>query len=204
MGCDIHPIVQVLKNNEWTSIESPRPSGHKNPIWAGLCGRNYDLFAVLADVRNGFGFAGVLTGERITPISEPRGLPDDFNAEEQSSSVAKYPDCDFWIGDHSFSWLLLKELNTYNWKMDHIKTGVITRKQYEAWDKISPPESWSGHVWGRDVVCTITPTEDYTHIQVTWHQTIGERCKEFVEHTLPWLNSLGKDDEVRLVFGFDS
>ena len=35
------------------------------------------VFAALADVRNGYGFAGVPTHEAIKPISEARGLPED-------------------------------------------------------------------------------------------------------------------------------
>lgn len=46
--------------------------------------RNYDLFAALADVRNGVGFAGVKTGKAIEPIAMPRGIPDDADPDTVS------------------------------------------------------------------------------------------------------------------------
>jgi len=46
--------------------------------------RNYDLFAILAGVRNGVAFAGSPTspypeGEKFKPIDEPRGLPPEVS-----------------------------------------------------------------------------------------------------------------------------
>jgi hypothetical protein len=43
--------------------------------------RNYDVFAILANVRNGRGFAGVVTGGGFNPIAMPRGLPPDVSPE---------------------------------------------------------------------------------------------------------------------------
>jgi len=43
-------------------------------------GRNYDLFAFLADVRNGTGFAGTYRHEPIRPQFPGRGLPVDLDA----------------------------------------------------------------------------------------------------------------------------
>jgi hypothetical protein len=43
--------------------------------------RNYDWFAILADVRNGRGFAGVSTGEGFNVTAMPKGLPDDISDE---------------------------------------------------------------------------------------------------------------------------
>ena len=39
--------------------------------------RNYNLFAILANVRNGTAFAGCKTGEGFNPISNPKGVPSD-------------------------------------------------------------------------------------------------------------------------------
>lgn len=43
--------------------------------------RNYDLFAMLADLCNGVGFAGHHRGEVLEPIGQPRGIPEDASPE---------------------------------------------------------------------------------------------------------------------------
>ena len=68
MGCDIHSLAQVRKNGKWVTVLQTVAGDH----------RNYDTFAVLADVRNGYGFAGCDTGDGFEPISEPKGFPSDF------------------------------------------------------------------------------------------------------------------------------
>jgi hypothetical protein len=72
-------------------------------------GRNYGLFAILAGVRNGCGTAGAKIGEPTTPISEPRGIPED-------ASPAYREIAEQWGSDgHSHSWLTLAELQRYDW-----------------------------------------------------------------------------------------
>jgi len=64
--------------------------------------QNYVSFAMLANVRNSF-------GDRIVPISQPKGLPDDVSKVVQKES-------DRWgYGGHSHSFLTLKELQEYGW-----------------------------------------------------------------------------------------
>lgn len=69
MGTDIHGVFQRKnpQNKRWE--DTP----HRYEM-----NRDYQLFAVLAGVRNGVGFAGCVTGQVVTPISEPRGYPEDF------------------------------------------------------------------------------------------------------------------------------
>jgi hypothetical protein len=67
MGCDIHSVFQARIDGEWVDVAT---------FWDDE--RHYQLFAALADVRNGYGFAGVPYAEWIRPISAPRGLPKDF------------------------------------------------------------------------------------------------------------------------------
>lgn len=85
MGCDIHIIYQKQVDGIWINL----------PDEDEFSDRNYDLFAFLANVRN---------ISRIEPISEPRGVLDDF----------KYTD-DWDLGDHSESWLSIKELEEYDY-----------------------------------------------------------------------------------------
>ena len=69
MGTDIHGVFQRhdAATNTWHDVESTYGQD-----------RHYQLFAVLAGVRNGYGFAGVPTGEPVTPIAPQRGYPADF------------------------------------------------------------------------------------------------------------------------------
>jgi len=215
MGCDIHPCVQRRFDGAWEFVLIPGAdqddSRNRGDIWWGLCGRNYDLFAVLADVRNGVGFAGCITGEVIRPISAVRGLPPGFAEGALPKWAGKYADADALdLGEHSFSWVTLAELAAYDWDASRRCFGVMDRRDFEAWDGTSPPANWSGGVFGRSVVSVTEkvararPAGDWTHVQVTWRQTMRQSCPLFVGATLPWLRTLGVPDDVRLVFGFDS
>lgn len=100
MGCDIHTIAEVKENGVWkrnTDIIFKNPyfdetekNKPKKEQWDFVLNEfssnppsssNYDWFAILADVRNGIGFAGISTGEGFSVIAEPKGLPDDISEE---------------------------------------------------------------------------------------------------------------------------
>lgn len=91
MGCDIHMFVELsglgddLRTRWKMVIHSAAAYG----------GRNYNVFAKLADVRN--------RGD-IKPISEPRGLPKDLSPGVAVEASDCSDDC------HSHSWFLLSEL----------------------------------------------------------------------------------------------
>jgi hypothetical protein len=62
--------------------------------------RNYYIFSILADVRNGSG---------IEPINYPKGIPDD-------ASTGYLYNCDQWDSDaHSHSYFTLEELLNVDW-----------------------------------------------------------------------------------------
>ena len=105
MGCDIHLYVEKRVGDKWEAVPGPNP-------WHGMWddepeerlndwiwdGRHYDLFAIMANVRNGYGFAGCDTGDGFVPIAMPKGLPDDV------SPAIKPAPTDGGDG-HSYSWL---------------------------------------------------------------------------------------------------
>ena len=63
-------------------------------------GRNYYIFSILADVRNGSG---------VEPINYPKGIPDD-------ASTGYLYKCDQWDSDaHSHSYFTLEELLNVDW-----------------------------------------------------------------------------------------
>lgn len=145
MGTDIHPVVQVRRGGAWEFVEIPKDE--KYEYLNILNGRWYDLFAILGNVRNGHGFAGVVTGSGFTPISDGRGLPEDFPAVDEyyhltcekhaapSTELALRDgdeddprwDCSecFWLGDHSHTWVTVRELVDYDWDAPVVKAGVI-------------------------------------------------------------------------------
>lgn len=219
MGCDIHSIGQIkLGSNNWKTVK----------VSPGGDDRNYDSFAVMADVRNGFGFAGVKTGEGWEPISKPRGLPDDilklidydFHLKV-ASYVPKWspnsePRTEAWLGDHSHSWLLLSEMENAMKGLSeqfYETFGVITKESFLKLKEGEQPESWCGGVRGLDVKvfpAKMVPSMkgDYTHVEASWKTPATEKLwqlKKIIEALtkIKEENNL-TSDEVRLVFGFDS
>lgn len=133
MGCDIHLFVETRNHDTgaW-ELRSDAPRLHH---------RNYAVFAILANQRNGEGF---------TPISEPRGLPPDVSnalAAIHANDVAEEPDeskedadgeayGDYWVGDHSFSWLTLAEL--LEWRQSFASATDDRRRIRDLYDRFIP------------------------------------------------------------------
>ena len=185
MGTDIHGVFQRRANGGWVEV----PSQYKED-------RHYQLFAVLAGVRNGYGFAGVETGEEVQPISEPRGLPADFVEGEK------------WLGDHSHSWLLGTEILKWAEKAPTVtQTGIVSRAVYDAWDGVSKPASYCGGISGfgvlviRDNSFERQQSSTWTHIRIEWQSSLKDELAYFFEEVSRLVAEHG---EVRFVFGFDS
>lgn len=177
-------------------------------------GRNYDTFAILADVRNGYGFAGCDTGKGFNIISEPKGLPGDVTEEVKAAS-------DKWGCDgHSHSWLTVKEMLDFDWDQIATKRGVLHIDAYESWMEETggkmPPNSYSGGVAGKNLM-TLKVEDYYKYkeanqldpdityfVRAEWTQTYRSTSTFFVEKTIPALQSLGDPEDVRLVFWFDN
>jgi hypothetical protein len=211
MGCDIHPHVERRVNGHWERIPDAPTS---------ISNRNYDVFAILANVRNGYGFAGHPTGGGLPVIAEPRGLPADIaqplvaGLPYQGHWAAKYPEGDSMeraredYGDHSQSWLTLAELLAFDWSQDARKYGVVTKAQYEDWDHVTRPESYCGWISGRDIAVGYydqpDTLRDATHVCIEWTEKCADLAHAFFDEVIPWLIEQGEPDDVRLVFGFDS
>ena len=193
MGTDIHGVFQRLRNARWENVES-----------AWKQDRHYQLFAVLADVRNGYGFAGLRTGEPVKPIAMPRGLPMDFTMHyDAHPSANKDP---VRMGDHSHSWLTGAEMLAWAEQAPTvIKTGIISADDYKKWDKTSPPESYYGGVFGssrRIVLPSAADREEpHTDVQIEWESPLREELAYFFDEVARLVALYG---DIRLVFGFDS
>ncbi len=244
MGCDIHMVVEVKTEKEWEEALSfldcndcdatgvnkyVKDSKPGSCYWCQGSGRissyrdrNYDAFAILANVRNGEGSGGCDTGDSFPSIAPNRGLPDDFHTDDEE----KYH-YDTWMGDHSFTWLTLKELLDYDWTRSRVCRGIVTAKEYRKAKVTGKPDSYCGGVWGlgtetvsnEKMAALITAavllgdtelnqlTKYYT--QLDWNETFAECAGNFHSRFIPGLVKLAEDnnvppENVRLVMGFDN
>lgn len=218
MGTDIHGVWQIKTPEGWQ--DTAHPLGWDQE-------RNYQLFAVLAGVRNGRGFAGVLLGEAVTPIAEPRGFPEGFEVNEDQRHPT-FPDalhpqekewyltdpakerkpCTMWMGCHDQSWLTVDEMLAWYASAPVVRRcGVISVEEYRAWDREGEPHSYCGDVSGRDVVtCEEThlpTTPNATHVRVWWSVPLAKDLRFFFD-VVKEMKEKHAGSEVRLVFGFDS
>ena len=181
MGCDIHPYAEVRIGGQWKAARIKLPND-----------RNYWAFGKLANVRNGSGFAGADMGDAVRPIDQPRGLPID-TAIADTGEVIEYDDPAYvWLGDHSHSWVLLSELLAIDLDAMVTQRGMVSAEQASEFRKTgNPPDSYCG--W--------TNREDYVKIQ--WQEPLRESAW-LLPKIIAALVPLGKPEDVRLVFGFDS
>lgn len=236
MGTDIHWNVEIKHGNTWRYVPLPehqRGWGNR-PRWF-FSDRSYDTFAILADVRNGYGFAGVDLGDGFKPLSEPRGIPADASSEildcRENDGYPEDSNDDSLpvLGDHSYSWLTLKEMwATKNyWNQWTMRRGVVSLLDYEAYFKHTrrPPLNTCGSISGPEIVTisesawlasqswrSFVKSKDKLHIAIGWVETYFDAAWTLRFRTLPAMRGLcrevlGKeadDSKIRAVFGFDS
>ncbi len=154
MGCDIHMVVQTRSiTGKWTTEDV-----HV------LDDRNYVLFAILAGVRNGYGFAGVNTHEPLTPIDVTRDLPSDFETDDEGQDVRTGT----WMGDHSHSHLTLDEILAYDFSRKLIRTGVVGPADYLSFREKGKPDGWSADIFGGSIVKISNEEMDHRIEQNSW------------------------------------
>lgn len=230
MGCDIHAGIEYFDGNKWVAHLMPNKYFGKLDDEPELSakldlGRNYDMFAILGNVRNGTGFAGCLTGTQFVPITDNRGTPEDVSPEVRA----------VLSDEHSPTWLTLKELLEYDWSARHTSYGVIDAKTFEKWDRVREwnpqPDSWCGDVSGYGIK-HISEVEMRQHIQktleehaelpyherlnflnekiytrISWAQNCATEATAIWTKILPIMLNYGKQygyDNVRMVMDFDS
>lgn len=217
MGTDIHMIAEVRKNGVWHTILDNIFIG-----WGGTSfheetcvpysDRNYNLFAILAGVRNGTGFAGCRIGEKFNPISETKGYPEDMCKD--SESYLSY--------EHSASWLTLKEIFDFDWNQIHRRYGVLSEEEYKnTVMKGKYPDNWCGGISGRnisvipesemvDLIQGLIPHEEGKHYYTGCYfnplpySDYAEDFLEAMEKLKVFVPENGTLEDVRIVFDFDS
>lgn len=238
MGCDIHLHVEVKKGGEWEAVKRmPADNFYKEEYekeqaegkqgfwtehWKRLEAdggklawlyddRNYRLFSILANVRNGFGFAGSDTGDTLTPIAMPRGLPLDVSEPVQVASF------DWGDDGHSHSYFTLAELQNYDWEQIATIRGWVNEQGYKEFKEQGRPSSWCSGVGGGLVQHIDHRTMQHLidghgfrvegfsyYTQVQWQRTYRQCCEHFLDECLPLLAELGNSEDVRIVFWFDN
>lgn len=232
MGTDIHFYVERRESSTspWRTADTWKEETFLDESYTSVAtpfydDRNYDLFAILANVRNGFGFAGVSTGSGFNIISEPRGWPEDCCPELQAMDI-----------DHTPSWLTLAEILAFDWTQVTTKIGWVTLEEWVNWKVDGEPKSWCGGVSGRNIILeesiisstaaaicpqtyqfrwkgndhmlklqqALAPVGKEPYTQVSWQKTYASACAQFWTTTIPRLLVLGEPNNVRCVFYFDS
>lgn len=212
MGCDIHLYQEQKIDGSWKSTDvwsDKYKEGRLSVAYDDMVyhERNYNLFSILADVRNGHGFAGVKTGAGFTPISEPRGLPKDVSKQVRSAS-------DDWSGDgHSHSWLTVREILDYDWNQKTVLSGWVDVREYQNWKRRGQPESWCGsivgggvrHVTAAEMDAAIEAKADTSgmHCEVEWTRYYHQCAGSFWKAIGMALHKAAPED-VRFVFWFDN
>lgn len=216
MGCDIHTHIEYKRNiyigtdknnnakyeEKWICGDFFTPNAYfgtaedeKEYNLVGFCNdRNYDLFSILADVRN-YG--------NMDYISQPKGLPEDI------TEIVK-KDADEWdLDGHSHSYLTLKELIDFHNKSLPLKhRGMISpQSQKELDEKGITPEMW----------CQCTNQEGWefrewteeNNVLVPLIESLKERANEHsVIYGFLWEREPEEayklSDKIRIVFWFDN
>lgn len=205
MGCDIHVYTEVKKHvnsqEVWFNADywqhnpyyDPNEKDGERPLdlVSAYHGRNYDLFAILADVRN----EGL-----IEPMCEPKGLPDNV-------SVHTKEEADRWDGDgHSHSYFTLHELKEY--LKAHPKTkccGFMPQREADKVDRGEYPDFWCG--WA-DEAMKYVYREWEMESQLTY---FVKKLHERMVQELNWGHEFKEDEDTtefdqkfRIVFWFDN
>lgn len=161
MGCDIHLFCEKRVNGEWQVIEDvpcpwcdgtgttfdkecfscygkkrsyyPNDETGRNDPWA-FCYRNYQLFSILADVRN---------YHKVPSLFAERDVPEDVS--ERGRVLANSYDED----GHSHTHFTMVELTAGLAAMAPIPNGgLVDAKGFLQWKEDGRPKSWCGGVSG--------------------------------------------------------
>lgn len=168
MGCDIHTMI------EWKD----RFGLWNNAGEADLY-RDYELFAVLAGVRNDCG---------IVPIAEPRGVPEDACGEYEAWQEA-------YGGDgHSHSWVTLAELIAFNREQEIDDPHFVLSRDPKTKEITSTCKSTSGAHLGKVGKRKVFGVFGSDHFDNLIDELDAIKAKR----------KLTSDEDVRLCFFFDN
>ncbi len=212
MGCDIHMYVERKVGKTWRRVSEDKGVEHpysynekiaafQKKSWA--VGRNYNLFGILAGVR-----------DRFAPtIAEPRGIPEDVSKgiAAQWKLSADYA--------HTPSYYTLQELleaqdKTYNMKCFlNVSQYKLYKKngklQYSPEDYYHPPPRTAQiiSIERMDRILNLSAflDENEYFVSLDWALKFRDSDSHFWDKIVPAMQVLSKDlNKVRCVFWFDS
>jgi hypothetical protein len=214
MGCDIHNYVERKINGVWELVpDTYGPLDYmanysdKYNRHAWSLPRSYNFFATLAGVRN---------YNELTPIHEPKGIPED------ASEVLK-KEWEQWQYDgHTPSFFSVKELLEAKDKMC-VVVGFLDIEQYKKFKSNGKPDDWfisaPNHLRmsGKDIAVISNEEMDRIinllsfldgkeyYTECIWEQPYSSFCEYFWGEFLTAMQKLDEDpNNVRFVFWFDN
>ncbi len=231
MGCDSHPNIEVRNSaGKWKVVDSKTrcydklnferdgksawdvwDKEHNTALNKLLGSRNYTLFSVIADVRN---------GEGIHPLFADRGLPEDVS-QEVANDIPY--DCDY----HSHTYFTLRELMEVDWDevaqehgesflyadqyADYIETGKIPDDaldwcpNYKNCREVSAQEMTLLLVTNdpRKLVRMCNSYRTGPYVVVAGQRSYRAIAPELLD-VIEELKKLGPPDDVRVVIAFDN
>ena len=222
MGTDIHLHVEKKTDGKWEGVQPPYETGYEDwpNSWSPYyenenfddprpdpTNRQYNLFAFLADVRNGRGFAGVYTGEPIVPQFPDRGIPEDSTLVDNDGYHV--------LGDHSFTHASLKELLEAPWDIWFYSGGLVSAEAFLNRDEQGIPPAWCGGVGGDQTNVHDSPEEFqklidsgkdmtgyYCRVGWKWQPLMNCGFKRWCFETLKPM--VEDPEDLRVLIGFDS
>ncbi len=225
MGTYIHLYVERKTGNDWEAVKNSETGltvTWESAVWEDYehwIGQNYDLFALLAGVRNFYD---------IKPIAEPRGLPEDVSATVSGEYWQVVPDTslgaamagvdryDKYANGYSSSWYTLQELLSFDWEGTTFTNGaMVGSATYETWKKTGKVDTSRGKCRGPSFPNSLTHEEMDEYLEgrcfagralttyVECKTSVATECEPFLKYHLPALEKVGPPDQVRVVFWFD-
>lgn len=203
MGCDIHVYMEErvrtseypqgiwmstdkwsLRRGYFSNPEDGRPRMEVSFEDLIYTARNYLLFSILAGVRNHYS---------ITPISAPKGFPED--ASEEVKAVYAYDKRDA----HSASYFTLEELMAYDW-------DTVFEREYIVKNELDALTQFGEKVVrmedSPEGLTAIVETPVRKHVE-SFLEVIEKMKKNlYINKDFPEYNVEPKD--IRMVFWFDN
>jgi len=199
MGTDIRLFVEKKVNGQWESIKGK--FNNDDEIEDAYDGdeiffeRAYEVYAMLAGVRNGEGVDGPGTGAYYSPISLPKGLPAD--ASIYIAKQYKKQNTDPYSA-HDCSWLLLKEILEYDWDRQERISAYVSKEHAKAFYETG---TIPGSIDRKNKSNRILKLG---YEKIEWGSNYAEIVGNFYSRIMPRLGEYGEPDEVRIVFWFSS
>lgn len=209
MGTDIHAYIEKkdLETGNWYPLHYDDKV--KELLYNVHVSRNYELFAMLADVRNGEGFAGCKIFEpfeksELWDRGKPADISDFFNSGDEFG----------YEYHHGHTFGTVKEYLNINWNVDKVFYGYVDRNQYRAFKEHGSPEHWCGDVGGGAVkkapsTRDFEKDQSYTHVQVAWldqpfNDDTSFLCLIRHLYEMSELKHEEKGEDIRILICFDS